>query len=129
MKQAEHILHLIGMVDKWGIMEREYEVAGERQRFRQLSVHVPSIMAIRARRQRSEQPIARVVSAEIGTAVGQETALSPFSGVRRTSGCTVKSFAPSFGLFPCSIDHECLRPDRTKVANSDECLYRCPFPH
>jgi hypothetical protein len=24
---------------------------------------------------------------------------------------------------------ECLRPDRTKVAKSDECLYRCPFPH
>jgi hypothetical protein len=41
----------------------------------------------------------------VSAAVGRETALSPFSGVRRTSGCTVKSFAPSFCLFPCSIDH------------------------
>jgi hypothetical protein len=55
------------------------------------------------------------VSAEMGTAVGQETALSPFSGVRRTSGCTVKSFAPSFCLFPCSIDHG----DNTEVAKKD----------
>jgi hypothetical protein len=69
--------------------------------------------------------IAAILSAEMGTAVGQETALSHFSRVRRTSGCTVKPFASSFCLFSCSIDHG----DRTKVANSDECLYRCPFPH
>jgi hypothetical protein len=51
------------------------------------------------------------LSAGMGTAVGRETALSPFSGVRRTSGCTVKSFDPSFCLF-CSIDHG----DNTEVA-------------
>jgi hypothetical protein len=76
------------------------------------------------------------VLAEIGTAIGQKTALSPFSGVRRTSGCTVKSFALSFCLFPCSIDHgdntEVAKKDsanRTKVVNSDKYLYKCPFPY
>jgi hypothetical protein len=51
----------------------------------------------------------------LSAAVGQETALSPFSG---------KTFCLFFFPFPCSIDHG----DRTKVANSDECLYRCLFP-